>query len=159
MGASTGLVTHYFPTKRELVRHALELAEERAAVRPNGASVEDGIATLREALLDVLPVTAEAAAMNRVWVSFWDAALADPELGQVQASRYARWRAKLRPHVVAAQRRGQLPASPAADDLVSATAAFTHGLVVQALFDPDLFPPERQVVLLDEFLSAWSRVS
>ena len=34
MGASTGLLTHYFPSKDALVRHALTVAEARTATRP-----------------------------------------------------------------------------------------------------------------------------
>ncbi|WP_020577811.1 TetR/AcrR family transcriptional regulator [Actinopolymorpha alba] len=153
MGASTGLLTHYFPTKRALVRHALEITQERTVIRNRRAGVADGLAALRSALLDVLPLTPRATAMNRVWVSFWDAALADPELGASEAARYARWRAKLRPHVEAAQRLGELPAKADPDDIVTITAAFTHGLVVQALFDPDRFPPARQTSLLEQFLA------
>jgi AcrR family transcriptional regulator len=153
MGASTGLLTHYFPTKSALVRHAHDIAEEVTAKRRRTPSHE-GLAALREALLDVLSTDEESAAMNRVWVSFWDPALAEPDLAAAQAARYARWRGRLRPHVVEAQRRGELPAAAEPDDLVATAAAFTHGLVVQALFAPDGFPPDRQVALLDGFLDA-----
>ncbi|WP_245571059.1 TetR/AcrR family transcriptional regulator [Catelliglobosispora koreensis] len=34
MGATTGLVTHYFPSKRDLVEYALQLLGERRAARP-----------------------------------------------------------------------------------------------------------------------------
>jgi len=145
MGASTGLLTHYFPSKDALVRHALTVAEARTATRP----LQQG--GLREALLDVLPLSAASATMNRVWVSSWDAALGNPELHAAERARYKRWRARLRPLVVDAQRRCELPAGNA-DDLVATVAAFTHGLVVQALFDPRTFPRARQVTLLDDFL-------
>jgi AcrR family transcriptional regulator len=154
MGASTGLLTHYFPTKRALVRHAHDIAEEVSQSRVRRTPPDQGLAALREALLDVLSLDPASTGMNRVWVSFWDPALADPELSAAQAARYTRWRGKLRPHVVEAQRRGELPAPADADDLVATAAAFTHGLVVQALFAPDTFPPERQVALLDGFLAA-----
>src|SRR5262249_59854281 len=103
MGASTGLVTHYFPSKDALVRHALAVAEERTATRPLR---QDG---LREALLDVLPLDATSQTMNRVWVSSWDAALGDPELHAAERARYKHWRARLRPLVLAAPRRRDLP--------------------------------------------------
>jgi AcrR family transcriptional regulator len=150
MGASTGLLTHYFPSKQALVRHALEIAEERTAVRPT-REAEAGMPALRAAVLDVLPLTPDSATMNRVWVSSWDGALADPERGAGERARYRRWRAKLRPLVVAAQQRGELRAGDP-DDLVATVAAFTHGLVVQALFDPRAFPRKRQATLADEFL-------
>jgi AcrR family transcriptional regulator len=147
MGASTGLLTHYFPSKDALIRHALEVAEERTATRP----LREG--GLREALLDILPLDPASRTMNRVWVSSWDGALADPDLGAAERARYKRWRARLRPLVEEAQRRGELPPGDP-DDLVATVAAFTHGLVVQALFDPRTFPRTRQVALLDAFLDA-----
>jgi AcrR family transcriptional regulator len=152
LGASTGLVTHYFPSKQALIVHALELAEAhtRELVPPNDG---EGIDALRSALAGVLPLTPEGRQINRVWVSSWDAALADPELHALEKARYKRWRARLRPLVIAAQRDGDLPPGDP-DDLVAGLAAFTHGLVVQALFDPRAFPRKRLAELLDAHLEA-----
>jgi AcrR family transcriptional regulator len=146
LNATTGLLTHYFPNKRALVRYALDVAEERTQDREMRTPP-----TLRTALLDVLPLDEASTAMNRVWVSSWDASLADESLAEAQAARYVRWRDRLRGHIVAAQERGDLlPGDP--DDLAATVAAFAHGLVVQALFDPPRFPPDRQIALLDGFL-------
>lgn len=149
MGVSTGLLTHYFATKRALVQYAHTLAEQNTnvPVRP-----PEGLSSLRKTLLDVLPLTPEATAMNRVWVSFWDAAIGDPELGASETARYERWRSKLRPHVEAAHATGEIPASSDIEDVVTAAAALTHGIVVQVLFDPDRFPPDRQIRLIDNHL-------
>lgn len=152
MNASTGMLTHYFPTKQALIRHALDVADERTANRARRVPTEEGLEALRAALLDVLSLTPEGADMNRVWVTSWDLALGDPELGAQQAARYDRWRGMLRPHVEAAQRKGQISADADPDDVVALAAAVTHGLVVQALFAPDVFPPDRQIALLDRFL-------
>lgn len=153
LGASTGLVTHYFAGKAALVRHALDLAAERTDARPLRVPHAPGLPALRAAVLDVAPVDAGSAAMNRVWVSSWDLALAEPGLREAQADRYVRWRAKLAGHVADAQERGELgPGDPA--DLAVRVAAFTHGLVTQALFDPDGFPPARQERLVDGFLES-----
>jgi AcrR family transcriptional regulator len=156
MGASTGLLTHYFPSKHALIRTALEIAGERTATRTLRVADAEGLPALRAALLDVLSLDRASVAMNRVWVSSWDVSLGDRELGLAERERYKRWRARLRPHVQAAQRLGQLPADAAPDDLVATVAAFAHGLVVQALFDPRTFPRRRQVALLDAFLSSLS---
>ncbi|HEY2984576.1 MAG TPA: TetR/AcrR family transcriptional regulator [Jatrophihabitantaceae bacterium] len=154
MGASTGLLTHYFPSKQALIRHALQVSEEHSAKRPRRDADADGLAALRAALLDVLPLDPATTVMNRVWVSSWDVALGDRELGAAERARYRRWRARLRPLVEAAQRDGDLPPRADTDDLVATVAAFTHGLVVQALFDPRTFPHHRQVALLDAFLES-----
>lgn len=153
MGASTGLLTHYFTNKRDLVRYAHEVAEERTGTRPLLESDEPGLAALRIALVNVLPLTKENTAMSRVWVSFWDAALGDESLSEAQRARYERWRSGLRSCAEAAQERGELPPSPAAADVAVEAAAFAHGLVVQALFDPERLPPDRQLALLDNFLA------
>jgi AcrR family transcriptional regulator len=154
LGASTGLLTHYFPTKRALVEYALDLLEQRTLSRPR-RDAEPGLAALRAALLDILPLTPEAADGNRVWVSSWDAALADPELSADHARRYAAGRDRLTERVIAAQRLGELPPGDPAD-LAAGAQAFVLGLVVQALFAPAAFPPQRQVQLLDAYLAALS---
>jgi AcrR family transcriptional regulator len=153
MGASTGLVTHYFTGKRDLIAYALEILEARTTRRPRLAAPAPGLPALRTHLLNILPLTPDGAAMNRIWVGSWDVALSEPDLFAAQTSRYERIRQVLRDCVVDAQDLGQLPAGD--PDRIAATAlAFTHGLVVQALFDPDRFTGERQTELTDEFLAA-----
>ena len=150
MGASTGLLTHYFPSKQALVRHALEIAAERTDARPR-LERPAGIDGLRAAILDVLPLSAESATMNRIWVGSWDGALVDAERNAGERARYKRWRGSLKTLVVDAQERGELKAGEP-DDVVALVASFTHGLVVQALFDPRIFPRSRQQRLTDQFL-------
>ncbi|ADB35516.1 transcriptional regulator, TetR family [Kribbella flavida DSM 17836] len=147
MGGSTGLVTHYFPSKQALVLHALEVAEQRTQ-----ALVPD-TTDLRTALIAVLPLTAETTELNRVWVSSWDVALADPQLAALEQARYRRWRTRLKPLVIQAQNDGDLITGDAMD-LAAGLAAFTHGLVVQALVDPRTFGRKRLELLLDAHLTA-----
>jgi AcrR family transcriptional regulator len=157
LGASTGLLTHYFSGKRELVRYAHEVAARRTDTRPLRQADTPGLAALRVALANVLPVTPEAIVMSRVWVSFWDAALGDEALSEAQRTRYEQWRATLRVCVEEAQSRGELPGEPPAEDVAVTAAAFAHGLVVQALFDPVRLPPDRQLAILDEFVAGLLR--
>ncbi|UQX04449.1 TetR/AcrR family transcriptional regulator [Streptomyces sp. RerS4] len=152
LGATTGLVTHYFPAKRDLVAYALDLLTERtAAGRPQPAG--QGLAALRAALLGVLPLSPEATATNRIWVSSWDTALADPAVSADHAAKYGQSRARLRDLVAAAQYLGELP--PGDPERVAAGAqSFVLGLTVQALFAPEAFPPSRQTELLDDYMAA-----
>jgi len=66
MGASTGLLTHYFPSKQALIRHALQVSEEHSAKRPRRDADAEGLAALRAALLDVLPLDPATTVMNRM---------------------------------------------------------------------------------------------
>ncbi|GAA1935758.1 TetR/AcrR family transcriptional regulator [Streptomyces durmitorensis] len=157
MGATTGLLTHYFPSKRALLRHALEVLDRRSADRPRPAAERAGAASglvmLRATLLDILPLDAESAASNRIWVASWDVALADPELAREHAERYRRARERKARHIAEAQELGELPPGPRADDTAAAAQSFVLGLVVQALFAPQDFPAERQIALVDEYLA------
>lgn len=153
MGATTGLLTHYFRSKGELVRHALDVVHERTAPRMAGADTgEEGLAGLRVRLQAVLVDDEEATVLSKVWVGFWDLALADAELGRAEAARYERWRDRLRPLVEQALADGELHGDR--ETVVDVLTACTHGLVVQALFDPGRFPAERQYAVLDELLAA-----
>ncbi|WP_346534275.1 TetR family transcriptional regulator C-terminal domain-containing protein [Micromonospora sp. DPT] len=89
---------------------------------------------------------------NRIWVSSWDAALADPDLAAGHAARYARSRERIRHHVQAAQPLAELPPCDP-DDIAAAVQSFALGLIVQALFGAEEFPPERQLRLLDDYLA------
>ncbi|MFI9150211.1 TetR/AcrR family transcriptional regulator [Streptomyces sp. NPDC053367] len=157
MGVSTGMLMHYFPTKRALITHALDLLERNTAQRPRRAHPAPGLATVRAMLLDILPLTPDDTARNRIWVSSWDLSLADGDLTAAQAARYARLRSALAPHLKAAQDLGELPAEAGPERLAAAVVAFTHGLVVQALFDPDRFSGDVQTALLDDFLASLTR--
>lgn len=158
MGATTGLLTHYFRSKRELVQHALEVVHERTVPRMREAETPDhGVDGLRVRLRAVLvDDDDEATVLSKVWVGFWDLALADAELSLAEAARYERWRQRLRPLVDEAIAAGELAAGRDRETVVDVLTAFTHGLVVQALFDPERFPAERQYAVLDELLTALS---
>lgn len=152
LGATTGLLTHYFPAKSDLVAYALDLLDRRTAARSRRTE-GTGLAAVRNALLDILPLTPEATDSNRIWVSSWDTALADPALRAEYAGKYARGRDRLRDAVAAAQGGGALPPGDPAR-IAAGAQSFALGLVVQALLDPDSFPPDRQVELLDDYVAA-----
>ncbi|RKE21586.1 TetR/AcrR family transcriptional regulator [Streptomyces sp. TLI_171] len=157
LDASTGLLTHYFPNKRALVAHALEVLDRQTADRrrpaTEAAAPARGLALLRAALLDNLPVDGPATAGNRIWVGSWDPALADPELTAEHAERYRRGRRRVTELCAEAQQLGELPAAEPPADLAARAQAFTLGLIVQALFAPAEFPAARQRALLDAFLA------
>ncbi|MFE7267385.1 TetR/AcrR family transcriptional regulator [Streptomyces sp. NPDC057592] len=154
MGVSTGMLMHYFPTKRALIAHALDLLEKRTAERPRRERPAEGLATVRAMLLDILPLTPGDTARNRIWVSSWDLALADDGLATDQAGRYTRLRSTISPHFEAARGLGEVPEAADPEQLAATAVAFTHGLVVQALFDPGRFPEDVQIAMLDGFLAS-----
>ncbi|WP_069162709.1 TetR/AcrR family transcriptional regulator [Nocardia altamirensis] len=152
LGATTGLLTHYFPSKRDLVAYALALLTERTIARPR-RETGPGMAAVRNVLLHRLPLTDEARDINRIWVSSWDTALADPAISADYETKYAQTRENMRELIVAAQELGEFPDRDPAR-VAAGAIAFTTGLIVQALFSPTAFPPHRLVELLDDYLDA-----
>ena len=150
LDATTGIVTHYFPSKRELTSFALELLAERSGARERPATAR-GPADLRSALLDMLPLDAASQTSNRIWISSWDAALADERHAAEHAQRYRASRAKVAGLVAEfldVDDRGDARVERVTETLHS----FVLGLTVQAVLDPSAYPPERQVALLDGLL-------
>ncbi|MFF0739474.1 TetR/AcrR family transcriptional regulator [Streptomyces sp. NPDC004111] len=154
MGVSTGMLMHYFPTKRALIAHALAVLEKRTAERPRRTPSAEGLATVRAMLLDILPFGPDDTGRNRIWVSSWDLALADEGFSEDQAARYTRLRGTLVPPFEAARDLGELPADADPEQLAATAVAFVHGLVVQALFDPARFPEDVQTAMVDGLLAA-----
>lgn len=151
LDATTGIVTHYFPTKWELTSFALALLSERSGSRERRRAPH-GRDALRAALLDMLPLDDTSRAANRIWVSSWDAALADERHASEHAERYRASRAKVASLVADA-----LPAASRDDERVDrvteALHSFALGMTVQAVLDPAAYPPERQTALLDALLA------
>ncbi|MFD7922631.1 TetR/AcrR family transcriptional regulator [Streptomyces sp. NPDC059740] len=156
MGATTGLLTHYFPAKRDLLDHALRLLDAHSRDRPRRQGAAEGLPSLRAALLDMLPLDRRSTADNRVWVASWGVALADPRLTADHAARYRASSERLAGHLAAARERGELSRSGPVEEIAAETQAFVLGLVVQALLAPEEFPPERQTALLDDWLTRLS---
>ncbi|GIF77834.1 TetR/AcrR family transcriptional regulator [Asanoa siamensis] len=143
MGGTTGLITHYFASKDELVEFALELlhvhTDSRAVAQaPEGS---DALTKLRARLLSVLPLDDESVRLNRIWISYWGVALADPNRSRGEAARYDAWRERLRPLVSQAMAEGKIRPAPERL-LLDLICAATHGLAVQAVLDPDRLPPK-----------------
>ena len=151
-GFSTKAVTHYFPDKRALMlltyRHAALASQART-----DASQPEGRGDLAALFRALLPTDARVTRDWRVWFSFWGLAIAEPEFAAEQ-------RARMRDFV--AQIEAVLAADPAfahcaaADRPAIASALFAAlvGIVTQAIFDPESWPPQRQTEAVEAALAA-----
>lgn len=149
-GCTTGRVTHYFDSKEDVLVAALGAVHESAAARM-AAQVEghggDGAAALRAVLLEALPLDDERRREWRVWLAFWGRASTDERLVREHERRYDAWRGVLTTLVaeVIGVRRGAA-AVRAGVDLV---ASSVDGLGIQAVLQPERFPPRHLRVMVD----------
>jgi TetR/AcrR family transcriptional repressor of bet genes len=140
-GCTTGLVTHYFDSKDDMLVAALREVHRRAGERMirhvGGADIA---AVLLEVIVDALPTDEDRQLEWKVWLAFWGRAATDERLRQEQQRRYAEWRGLLgklirraRPHDTAADRR----------TVVDLIAGAIDGLGIQATLEPAKFTDAR----------------
>ena len=147
-GYTTGVITHYFRDKRQLMAFAFGLLVDRSTSRMAEAARETNVAA---ALAQVLPLDEERRRETTVWLSLLGASLTDPDLANELRQRYRRAREAMLPmfrSVLSEKAREEDP-----DDVADEILAVVDGITVDALTDPDRYPPSRQLTLLRRALA------
>ncbi|MFI9584303.1 TetR/AcrR family transcriptional regulator [Streptomyces sp. NPDC052236] len=145
---TTGMVTHYFRDKKALLAHARSVMHRRMATRIDALPPRD---TPRETLYAVaeqaLPLDDERYLEAVVWSHFQLATRTDPELLHEHTVSHASWVRRLTGLVRAA-----CPQQPEPADLawrVRTLVACLDGLALNAVTDPDAYPPDLQRHVLE----------
>jgi AcrR family transcriptional regulator len=144
-GATTGLVTHHFADRAELVAAALEHAREIMIRRITDLGSD---ASPFDVLAATLPTDEHMVRSWRVWLSVRAAALVDPAMAGFHSDMYHEWHDSL------------VTAGCADLDTEDASAAVDHlmavidGLALRAALDTEAWPPRRQLDHLARALSA-----
>lgn len=147
-GSTTGLVTHYFESKQAVLVAALREVHRAAGKRMFAAIASTTReSALRAVVEESLPLDAPRRAEWRIWLAFWGQAATDMELGREQHRRYAEWTGLL-DELVSSPDGSRADGSTAVDELI----ALIDGVGTRATLDPDAFPAERQLALVDRFL-------
>jgi AcrR family transcriptional regulator len=154
-GFSSGVLTHYFRDKDELIVFAFRwvAGETFRELEHTVAALAPGLPRLRAALEFMVP-TASAPSFIRVWLSLWGGAMRNPALARVHRDYYARWRRYLRRFLGQAVRRGQIAAPASARDAADLLAAAVDGLWIGATFEPARYPSRRRRALVSQLLRA-----
>jgi AcrR family transcriptional regulator len=154
-GCTTGMVTHYFANKDEilitLVRQVSRLAEQRLSAAVNAAG--PGVAGLRALIVESLPLDSERAAEWRVWLALWNKSLEGGPLSGEWARRDRRWIMLLRNGVDSAIESGDFSPDTNLDLEVETFSALAFGLAVEALVSPRRVSPATMAELIDEQLA------
>lgn len=150
-GCTTGTLTHHFADRHELLDHAVGMAVEESMQRLVATARTRG---LREALTEFLPLDEQRRQENAVWLVGIAAATRDPALADRLSRRYAAANAllgeELRARLVAT---GRDAADEEVSMLVDEVLSAVDGIAVYAVADPDRYPPERQLALVDRVLA------
>ncbi|MDX2679983.1 TetR/AcrR family transcriptional regulator [Streptomyces soliscabiei] len=147
-GCTTGMVTHYFAGKKELLAHARTEMHRRMAARidtlPFGESARDALYIVAE---QALPLDDERHLEAVVWSQFLLSTRNDPALLAEHTRSHASWIDRLTTLVTTAcpdrLERAEL------ENRVRSLVACLDGLALNAVTDPNAYPPDLQRRVLD----------
>ena len=143
-GYTTGVLTHHFRDKRELMGYAFGLLVRRIAERSTRVARERG---LFEALCELLPLDEGRRREAVAWLALISASLRDLELAEDLRQRYTEALAvgmSTGRELVGDEIISEEDFEDAAAELIVAV----DGISVEALTSPERYPPSRQVALL-----------
>lgn len=155
---SQGILAHYFDDKADILAKALLMAHRR--VRDRTAEKTDGVvglAALRIAMLEALPLDAERALEAQIEVSFRGRMLADERLSKLLLSEVEMLHGRLTGHLEEAQQLQELRPNLDIDVAVHELMVLNDGLSAQFVHSPDRVPPDRQLQMLDRVLEYFRR--
>ncbi|GJL83311.1 MAG: hypothetical protein DHS20C01_29450 [marine bacterium B5-7] len=140
---TTGMITHYFKTKREIVAAALRLVFQRTEQRVLNR-LDDGEDRLLSILEESLPLDAARRRESAVWVSFWGRVTTDRTLARVNRAVHDD-AVELYAKVIRLCWPESTQWSASLFDAVHASLLnFLNGLTASAVTSPQSWPPARQ---------------
>lgn len=152
-GLSAGSLRHYFATQSELLAFTLQMIMERIEQRIAALPVEPDPRRRAELVLaELLPMDAERAAENEVWLAFTARSMVDPELRVLRNEGYDALHAGCRRLVQDLAG----PGHPRHDIEQEAHRlhALVDGLAVHAAMRPDTTTPEEMRAIIVSHLHA-----
>jgi len=156
-GYSTGVLTHYFQNKEDVLRTALQAAFSETRTRMETGSAEArGLVALRNAALAELPLDEELRRSCEVRLGFWARATADESFAADQRARYFELRRTFARLLEEAGTAGELRADLDFEAEAERLVALCDGVAVQALFDGYRWTPEHQIRTIEEHLAGLS---
>lgn len=144
------MLAHYFADKAELMASAMLAghAEVRARLDP----ALTGLASVRQYMVECLPLDERRRFLAVVEVSFWGQAVGNSRLVDLYAREVAAFRATLRTRLEQAQDQGELRPDVDVEAVVHELHVLNDGLSTQAALYPHSAPEERQIAMVDAVL-------
>ena len=150
LGFTTGVISHHFRDKRELLHAVLESIFEpwEAAIEAAGEA-EDRWKGIRDLFVNMLPVNEENAAMYRTWASMLQYLDKYEELKAYYRQRNGRLRDQVANLIHDAQKAGAVRPEIKADIKSDMLLALADGLGMASTGEPDRFDAQRLAQIME----------
>jgi AcrR family transcriptional regulator len=140
-GYSTTIVSHYFTSKRELLKETYDLSVQRGSSVLLKTALQGD---LQKTLEIFLPTTPNQKKNWRVWLAFRVASLADKEIAKQQRVMGIRAREWMKGLLEEANASGRKFSDDEFEELARRSLSYLIGIAVQASFDPLDWPIKSQ---------------
>jgi AcrR family transcriptional regulator len=154
-GWSAGVLAHYFTDKEDILVSALHLSHERIGARwEEKLEGLEGLAALRELVMDNLPLDDERELETKLELILWDRSVASDEIQTALSHRgHPTLIERLEKLVAEAQAAGEIAADEPSGEVAERLLGLIDGLSLRALLQPKRFTRERLAVLMERELS------
>lgn len=153
LGSTTGVVTHYFRDKDDLMLFALDQVIERTIGHLQTCTQgHEGLDRLRQMALSPLPLGPEGGEGWRVWIAFLGYAVGREPLMAEHRRRYAQLSALLEQELSSLQRAGVIRADVDPGFEANALIALIDGIGTGFVVNPDQFQPDQQKYLVQRYI-------
>lgn len=148
---SSGVLAHYFKDKADIMASAMRAAHSEVRQRVAGTKLE-GLAALREFMLECLPLDKRRQLLAAIEVSFWGQAVGDDRLIALNSVELDAYRQRLRHCLVQAREAGELKDNLDIERVVRELHVMMDGLSAQATLYKGSAPRDEQIRMLDQML-------
>jgi AcrR family transcriptional regulator len=151
LGVTTGVLTHYFPSKDALLLHTKQLAFDRSFARAQAAAEgPPGLETVHAVVEAVLPIDRERRTLWRLLVAFFGSAVGSPSRRRVQERRMRRWYDLFLRVVAPLHDTGELSRDTDPMTVAMALALFVEGMAIHLVMTSPDASAEWQVTFARE---------
>jgi AcrR family transcriptional regulator len=152
MGVSTGVLTHHFRNKDELLDFVFETLVEKLEARGH-FGVFKTVDAFKEAFLDSQPSTEDTSRWWKVWLAYTTGAYSTPEHQQRQAKLSARIQSAWRSSLERLRAGGMLRGDIDIDREMTTLACLFEGMGIGIIYSSDLPSAKQQRAVLDAYFA------
>jgi AcrR family transcriptional regulator len=150
-GWSTGVLSHYFADKDEIIASALRLAYERIAIRwDEKLEGLTGVSALYELVVDNLPLDNERKLETQLLMNYWSMMIRGHDLTARPRRRGPLLIDLLTRFVREGQEAGEIRGDEAPEDIAERLLGLIDGFSLHALLNPDRLNGDRQLTLIGQ---------
>jgi len=150
-GVTTGMITHYFGSKNDIIHAALRLVLERMEARIQ-ARIGGQSETLYSILKEMLPIDQARQVECAIWISFWGKVSSDPKLCEVNRELHEYAENLYRHAVVYTWPEARQWSPVNFETVTSSILIFLNGLTASAITSPQSWDTAAQLKALDSHL-------